>query len=113
MVGGDVGSVVVGMEVGSVVVGGEVGSVVVGGEVGSFVVGGEVRSIGDSQGVHFIMRTCPELVLPLPLFIVAPIATIVPSFDIDTEIPDRSFGASPSNSARIAHEFCCHSYTRT
>ena len=43
-------------------------------------------------------RTWPALLLPLPSLNGAPIATRVPSDDIDTEYPDWSDAASPSMS---------------
>ena len=47
-------------------------------------------------------RACPESVPLMPLFFIAPIATLVPSFDNDTEYPDSSLPLSPS----ISSPFC-------
>lgn len=40
-------------------------------------------------------RTCPALV-PAPSFVIAPMATLLPSDDNETERPDWSYSASPS-----------------
>ena len=58
-------------------------------------------------------RTCPAL-LPVPSLYGAPIATRVPSEDIDTESPDQSAAASPSMSAPTwVHVPPLSAYTRT
>ena len=46
------------------------------------------------------IRTCPAS-FPFPSFLVAPMATLLPSDDNETEIPDRSSAASPSISLPI------------
>ena len=58
-------------------------------------------------------RTWPELE-PLPSLRIAPIATRVPSEDIDTECPERSVPASPSMSDPTwFHTPLLSAYTRT
>ena len=49
------------------------------------------------------IRTCPAFV-PLPSFLYAPIATILPSLLSETEFPDSSPAASPS----ISEPTCVH-----
>ena len=74
---------------------------------------GAVDASHEEGSPYVYTRTWPAL-SPLPSFPGAPIATRVPSGDIDTEYPDSSPAASPSMSAPSwVHVPPLSAYTRT